>query len=380
MEKICDKKFCVGCGACNSICPVKCISMREDMEGFFYPEIDTKRCKNCGACVSVCPGRRQENVKVEAKFLTKALSAQNKSTDERMMSSSGGVISLMAKNIITEGGIVFGAAFSSDCRKVQHIEISKLEDIGKIRGSKYIQSEIGGCYEAIKKHLDKGKKVLFIGTPCQVAGLRFFLKREYQNLILVDFVCHGVPSPSVWREHIMEVEKQNQAQIISVNFRLKEPEWRDYSIKYSFSDSKQITRSCRKDMFIIGYLSNLYLRESCEVCRYKGENRYSDITVADHWGVWDIAKEMDDKKGTSLLVIHTEKGRNLLEKIKPDIRFIVTDLDKAIQYNLSYVNQATASKYRRWFFRSFRRRGYSRTMRYFSIIRIFERIKNRFHL
>lgn len=303
MIQIIDKIQCVGCGACAQICGVKCITMTEDHEGFLYPVADKNSCTNCGLCEKVCPVLFQQK---EAAPLKK-YAAKNREETIRNESSSGGVFTLLAEKVITQGGIVFGVRFNEKWELI-HAFTDNIEELALFRGSKYVQSRMGDCYLEAKEFLKQGRKVLFSGTPCQIAGLRLFLKKEYENLLAVDFICHGTPSPGVWAIH------KNQSvgldSIKKISFRDKSDGWRAYSLRIETS-RETILQDLKTNPYLIGFQQNLYLRPSCYQCPAKSFKSRSDITLADFWAVKKYLPEIDDNKGVSLITTNSEKGEGI---------------------------------------------------------------------
>ena len=233
MIRIVDKKKCCGCGACAQRCPRKCITMHTDKEGFAYPVVDTGQCTNCGLCEKVCPVINQQPE--QQPIATYA--AINSNNMVREHSSSGGIFTLLAEEAINNGGVVFGAAFNKKW-EVEHIFVDNANDLKRLRGSKYMQSDIGNSYAMAEKFLKEGKEVLFSGTPCQVAGLKRFLRKEYKNLKTVDFVCHGTPSPLVWRKYLNEVCHANNISVITdIQFRNKAEGWKNYSFQIKYTNN-----------------------------------------------------------------------------------------------------------------------------------------------
>lgn len=348
MIEVKDKIKCIGCQACFSTCPRKCISMSADSEGFLYPQIDLCLCIDCGLCERACPViNKQDNTNLP---LPTAYAAINKDDIIRLKSSSGGIFTLIAEEVIRNSGTVFGAAMSEDFKSVMHIEANNIDTLDKLRGSKYVQSSIGDTYNTTEKYLQDGKPVLFTGTPCQIAGLKAYLKTEYINLVTQDFICHGVPSPLVWRKYIELCEAKAKSKAYRVLFRHKKHGWKNYSVLIEFSDKTVYERIYHKDYFMQGFLSNLYLRPSCYGCIYKGVHRQSDITLADYWGIENVEPNIDDNKGVSFVMLHTAKAIELFDKILPYIEYNETDIIKAISYNSSAINSSIESKKRKYFF------------------------------
>lgn len=328
-----DKSKCCGCGACESVCPKKCISMHGDKEGCLYPVVDMQKCVHCGLCEQVCP-ELKEIIKRMPNSPIKTFAAVNPDSNVRRESSSGGVFSLLAEKIISEGGVVFGARMSAD-GTVEHCCVENFNEIRLFRGSKYVQSRIGKCYGLAKQYLDSGRKVLFSGTPCQIAGLRGFLRKDYSNLIMVDFVCHGVPAPMVWRKYLKTISRLSGASrknsvsasslktlsYESMSFRDKRNGWKKYGFRLPIAASKggrnTVSTSYKSDEFYEYFASNKYmqmflsdlsLRPSCYDCPSKGRLSGSDITIGDFWGIEKIHPEIDDDLGMSLVMINTRKG------------------------------------------------------------------------
>lgn len=323
------KKDCCGCHGCAIACPKQCITMERDEEGFWYPRVDESACVHCGLCEKVCPVLNAVPADETAK--PAAYAAMNEETGIRLESSSGGVFSALAQQVIASGGIVFGAAWSENFREVRHIGVESMEDLALLRGSKYVQSTMGDCYARAKNALAAGRQVLFSGTPCQVEGFQIFLGKEYENLLLVDIICHGVPSPDVWKKYLEECEKSAGAPVRSVEFRNKDTGWQSSAVKLVFTNGKVQSKVLSEDYFINAFLRNACLRPSCHDCRFKKLNRVSDVTLADFWGVETICPELEDDKGTSLVLVHSEKGHRILEGLA--LKTCAVDLQTALKEN-----------------------------------------------
>lgn len=345
MIEIKTKKDCCGCYACYNICPKECITMESDNEGFWYPKIDKDKCINCNLCKKICPIINKPNGSLYEK---KSYAVFNKNEKIRLESSSGGIFSLLAEYVINNHGNVYGAVFDEDFN-VKHIKITSLQDIELLRGSKYVQSKINDIFKSIKFDLKNNKIVLFTGTPCQIAGLKSFLQKKYDNLILMDIVCHGVPSPLVWQQYIDELKQNYKQDIKSIYFRDKSTGWKTYSVKFLF-DKDEYKNFGFKDIYMKGFLNDIYLRPSCYNCKFKGIERVSDITVADFWGIENILPKMDDDKGTSLIVIHSEKGKQLFDKLSETMIINEVDLNEAIKYNPSMIKSVKYNEKRNSFF------------------------------
>jgi coenzyme F420-reducing hydrogenase beta subunit len=271
------------------------------------------------------------------------LAAQNQNIAERLDSSSGGIFPLIAKKILNDGGVVYGAAFAKDF-SIEHIRITETPDIRKLQGSKYAFGKLNSAYKDCKADLENGKKVLFTGTPCQVAGLRAYLKADYPNLYVVDFICHGTPALNTWMQYLEEIA--NGRKVSEVYFRDKREGWDEYHVTVKFSDGSEYSVNHNNDLYIQGFIGETTLRKSCYQCKFKGiDNRQSDITLGDLWGAKDLAPDLYDDKGTSLLIISSEKGRKIMDAIQTDIVTENIDVDKAFEINWAAIRSARPSVY-----------------------------------
>lgn len=352
MIQIREKRDCCGCGACVQSCPKSCVTMQEDGEGFLYPEVDMSLCVDCGLCEKVCPvihhGEDRNPLTVYA--------AKHKDDKIRLSSSSGGAFTALAENVIDEDGVVFGAKFDEDWSVVHDYTETK-EGLAAFRGSKYVQSRIGDSFKKAEYFLKAGRKVLFSGTPCQIAGLKRFLRKEYDNLLTVDFICHGVPSPGVWRKYLKEETarqcggknsvlshpniKERDARIESISFRDKRLGWKKYSFALTLSvpnghgakNTVLLSEPLNKNIFLRGFLADLYLRPSCHACPAKNFKSGSDVTIGDFWGIQNVMPEMDDDRGVSVVIVSTESGVNLFRGMRLDNR--VVDYESVLRYNPS---------------------------------------------
>ncbi|MEE0109204.1 MAG: Coenzyme F420 hydrogenase/dehydrogenase, beta subunit C-terminal domain [Merdibacter sp.] len=328
-------KYCTGCTACVSICPNNCIKMEKDKEGFVYPKINKESCIECGLCEKVCP---IINCYGHETDLMKCYAIKNINYDERIKSSSGGMFSLIANDVINQFGKIYGAAYNNDFL-VHHVCVNRKEDISLLQGAKYTQSELNNCFQKVKTDLINGDLVLFSGTPCQCAGLHSFLGKKYNNLIMIDFVCHGVPSPKLWQFYIDYRSKQENGgnRPISINMRSKKTGWSKYSYSTEFiyeNKSTLVSNNC--DLFMKSFIGNLCLRKSCMNCKNKGSNRYADLTLGDYWGIWNQYPEFDDNRGVSVVFIHSDKGHKILNRISEKCNMIPVSLNDAMKENRSY--------------------------------------------
>ena len=348
MINIQNQQDCCGCSACVQRCPKQCISLHEDEEGFLYPKVDLVTCIDCGLCEKVCPVIHQ----AEERTPLEVFAAKNPNERIRMESSSGGVFTQLAEQTIEAGGVVFGVKWNEHFEAV-HAYTETKEGLAAFRGSKYVQSRVGTTFKQAEKFLKEGRQVLYSGTPCQIAALKLFLRKDYENLLAVDFICHGTPSPGVFRWYLSEEFAKEAARqsgekiqfrsslpipsiakadvlareqgfvIEDIRFRDKRVGWKKYSFVLSLKSlSKVITAGEKnsvslsytldKHAFMRGFLKDLYLRPSCHACPAKSGKSGADITLGDYWGIQSLMPELDDDRGVSALTVNTEKGKQTL--------------------------------------------------------------------
>ncbi len=333
MNKICKDELCTGCSACANKCPHHCILMTQDQEGFYRPMINLQKCVDCGLCRKTCPANRAFEDDV-----IKPLSYAAQCIDEeiRASSSSGGVFTLLAEAVLNMGGVVFGAGFDSNFNVI-HKAVTSEYELKELRGSKYVQSKIGGIYKEAKDILEQGLPVLFTGTPCQIGGLYSYLTKEYANLYTQDIICHGVPSPLSWKKYLEYRENVADSAVVSAEFRNKNSGWKQYSMVIGFRNGETYQKRNVEDPFLRAFIMNMTLRKSCENCLFKTIHRQADITLSDFWGIEEVMPEWNDNKGTSIIMIHSKKGNYLLSLIKRYIRFREVSFDSFIQYNPSMI-------------------------------------------
>ena len=369
MIQILDKSQCCGCTACVSICPKQCITMREDEEGFLYPVVDSSHCIDCNLCKKVCP----ELYPKEMREPLHVYAAKHKNEQVRLASSSGGIFTLLAEKIIDEGGVVFGVRFNNNW-DVVHDYTETMEGLAVFRGSKYVQSYMGDCYLKAKSFLEQGRKVMFTGTPCQIAGLKNFLRKDYDNLLTVDVVCHGVPSPKVWQVYLDEIARKGgknsvlshpiveKTEINHIDFRSKSIGWKKYSFALTLSKATAdgekntvlLSSIFTENPYMNAFLSNLSLRPSCYDCPAKAGKSGSDITIADFWGIEDVLPEFDDDKGISLVLSYSEKGGRWLAGL--DCECIEVDYRSAQRMNPLISSSVSKPINRAFFFRQLMRK------------------------
>lgn len=355
---ICNEKNCTGCSACANACPTSAIKMVADEEQFLHPRIENNICISCGICKKVCPIL---NTSSEIKDKPSAFAAFNADKNTRVNSSSGGIFSLLARSILQQDGVVFGSSFDENL-SVRHIAIESCDELYKLQGSKYLQSVIGETYKETKKILLEGRPVLFSGTACQIAGLYNYLGKDFKNLYTHDVICHGVPSPMVWKRYLTYLEKIKGAHVKTVSFRNKSSGWKRYSLRYVFENGNEMSIVNSDDLYMKCFLSDIALRPSCYNCKFKSTYRSADITLADFWGIDKVIPEMDDNLGTSLVVIHSQKGQELWHTVKNKVVSKVVDIDEAVKYNPSMIHSANLHSNRDKFMRAVQYKRFDRCL------------------
>lgn len=355
MISIDKKNNCCGCHACYSICPKGCITMEPDDEGFSYPKVEHFRCIKCKACIRVCPIINSTGLESD----TEVYACYNKNFELRKDSSSGGIFSEIANNVLKSNGIVFGVKFDEEFN-VKHDYVEGEKNIYKIRGSKYCESIIGENFKILKNILLSGKKVLFSGTPCQVAGLKKYLHEDFNNLICIDVACHGVPSQYVWNKYLKEIS--NSRKIKKINFRDKRLGWEDYCLSILYSSGDEFIQSKDENLYIQGFVNDIFLRPSCYKCKFKGFKSGSDITLADFWGVDNIIPDLNDKKGLSLAFINSKKGNKIFKDVQDNLIYKNINKEDAIKYNSSLSKSAYENGKRHIFFKFIKKLSFSQAM------------------
>ena len=327
-----EKKQCCGCGACMNICPKGAITMDKDVYGFYYPTINNSLCINCGACTRVCAFQNADSKETEKTGY--GVTAKDDSLTEK--SSSGGVFAVVAKHILKQGGIVYGAAYADTDLFVHHIRIESVSDLARLQGSKYVRSEIQDIFTDVRNQLKTGRPVLFSGTPCQVGAIKAFLGKEPENLYTMDIVCHGTPSGDMFKNYIRLKEQKYGKQVTGFVFRNKENGWSTSTGKITFIDGTEKKIYSSEESYPRYFLAGSLYRDSCYNCRYASADRPGDITAGDFWGVEKANSSFDAEhhhKGISALICNTEKGKELFEECKDDFYFFDSSFEEIARGN-----------------------------------------------
>jgi len=341
MMEICKQEYCTACEACRSVCPSSAINMKIDIKGFLYPVIDEKKCIHCDLCKKTCPvNLKNADYTAEKRIYAAWL----KDKKVRKESSSGGAFSAFSDYIINKDGVVFGARWEEDFSVIIDYCIDKKE-LHKFRGSKYVQARIEDSFIKAKNFLNSGKYVLFTGTPCQIDGLKKYLGKEYNNLITIDLICHGVPSPMIFKDYIKYIEKRHNDKVKEIYFRYKKPAWSSCSVYIKLMCKEPYIKSTQIDPYFIGFDKNFILRDSCYKCKYANLNRVGDITVADFWGYRASNWKMRNfEKGCSMIIINTQKGLDIFQNIKNAMIYERKTINDAIPGNKGLIKPYLKAK------------------------------------
>lgn len=347
MINITNKSKCCGCCACIDVCTHQAIKLKTDIEGFWYPEVNKDLCVECGLCEKVCPELHITELKHnDSEKPIKTIAAIHKKMNVRWDSTSGGAFSALAEGMYEQGGYVSGAIYNDDFSVRNYIS-NNPEDLIKLRSSKYLQSKAEGLYSDIRTLLRKGEKVLACGTPCQMAALRSFLRKDYDNLIIVDFICRGVNSPKVYRKYLDSLERKFGGKVVYVKAKNKELGWRNLTRKVTFDNGKSYYGVHMQDDFRRGYHTNVFCRPSCYSCQYKEFPRIADITIADYWGIEKVDKNLDNNIGTSMILLNSKKGEAYFEIIKNKLEYKETAFESILGGNIALTKPIEPAKINR---------------------------------
>lgn len=338
--KLISSDECTACGACVNVCPKHAIHFTEDPDGFAVPVIDENACVSCEKCIKICPINHTAELK-NTISKTDVYAAFSKDVELAKQSSSGGIFSVLAGHVIDAGGIVYGAAFDNSFT-VRHIGVETKEDLTKLRGSKYVQSAIAeDLFAVIQNQLEQDRKVLFSGTPCQVAGLKSFLGRDYPGLLLVDLICHGVPAPKVFAAYLEAMKQKYGQELTGYSFRDKKKGWKRFNIRLTYRDKEQCLWQWQDPyMKLYLHITQPFLRASCYQCRFMTPERVSDITLGDFWGYTPTATMPDKDTGISCILCNTAKGNSFYSECLPCLQSEKRDLSElkhhALHHNMAY--------------------------------------------
>lgn len=367
---------CTGCRMCGDICPKNAITFIESYDGFYYPKVDIEKCNNCGRCIKKCPNYENGQVITSHDlYIPIAFGAKSRDEGIRMNSTSGGVFSELAQSWMSGGGLCCGAVYDNN-QEVKHKLCGQISDISALRQSKYVQSNASNIYAKTCAALQKGEKVMFCGTPCQIGALKSYLGANYENLICLDFICLGVCSPLIYREYLQLLRKKYRSDIASVWFKNKKEGWHSLGTQIPFNNGKVYFREGKTDRYMVLFVEDFFsLRPSCEFCRYRSKHHISDITLGDFWGLDNLFPGRDDDKGTSAVIINTQKGKTLFDSISDKIDKFQCTVDDIASDNNALLKPPLFGKKRREFYASLNKHGLKRAMNEFSVYSGFEKIK-----
>lgn len=370
MELFKSKNQCCGCTACEVICPKNAIKMEADIEGFLYPNIDNNKCIECRLCERICAFNEHYDID---DLLEKpiAYAVKHKNESERLSSRSGGMFIALSDYILARDGVIYGAAFDNNFN-VKHIRVENKEQRDKLKGSKYVQSDIRGSFEQVKNDLKNGKYVLFSGTPCQTAALRRIVKNsDTSKLIVCDIICHGAPSQKIWKEYLEFIENKYNDKIVEANFRDKSFGWHTHFESYKLKNKKN---KIRLEYFTGMFRKHIIFRPACETCKYANLRRPSDITLGDFWRINKVLPNYkNDDKGISLVLINNNKGKRIFEAVARDVLYESADIDETIQPNLKAPSRPLVDRNKFW--EDYRSNGMKYIIKYYGGNNIKDRSK-----
>lgn len=341
MIDIKNKVDCCGCNACGDICPTSAIDFVTDKEGFWYPKVNLDKCINCSLCEKTCPIINIESLKKNDFDTPRCYAAENKNLEVVFDSTSGGLFSAFADRMYRDKGFVGGAVFSQDCKSVKQFISADKRDLPALRSSKYLQSDLNGFYRQVRELLNSGEKVLVCGCPCQMAGLRAFLRKEYDNLVILDFICLGINSPLIWRKYMDSFEERYGSPVVYAKPKSKELGWRNLTQKVRLADGQVKFETRHQSNYTQGYIgTHAYMRPSCYECKFRGFPRMADVTLADFWGIEKYSKALEKDLGTSLVMINSEKGKEWFDRIQNRLNYISMPFDAALNGNPALTKDA----------------------------------------
>ena len=341
MIDIKNKVDCCGCNACGDICPTSAIDFVTDKEGFWYPKVNLDKCINCSLCEKTCPIMNIESLKKNDFDTPRCYAAENKNLEVVFDSTSGGLFSAFADRMYRDKGFVGGAVFSQDCKSVKQFISADKRDLPALRSSKYLQSDLNGFYRQVRELLNSGEKVLVCGCPCQMAGLRAFLRKEYDNLVILDFICLGINSPLIWRKYMDSFEERYGSPVVYAKPKSKELGWRNLTQKVRLADGQVKFETRHQSNYTQGYIgTHAYMRPSCYECKFRGFPRMADVTLADFWGIEKYSKALEKDLGTSLVMINSEKGKEWFDRIQNRLNYISMPFDAALNGNPALTKDA----------------------------------------
>lgn len=325
-----EKSACCGCGACVDACHADAVCMVKDREGFFYPHVNGRLCDGCGRCASVCPVKKSMP---DTECRHQYFGAQAKNDELRYSGSSGGIFPVIAGYVLRENGIVYGAGYDGDMRVI-HKEAGDLAQLEELKKTKYVQSDMTGIYRSVEERLKEGRPVLFCGTACQTHALKLYLGRSYEKLILMDLICYGVPSPGIWQDYVAYLEREHGGKMTEFYFRDKRNKDSGHTCSYVIG-GKEYAGSLYQDIYCMMYFKNYILRPACHSCKFCIAERDSDITIGDFWGIEKVKPEADDGMGTSVVILHTERGKAVWDQIKEEVNWFECRKEDVLQPRLT---------------------------------------------
>lgn len=373
-----NKYECTGCSACEMICSQAAISMKIDEEGFVYPVINQSKCIHCMKCLHVCPLKKSIN-QVEYEYPIDVYAIKHKSNNIRINSSSGGIFTAITDEILRRKGVIYGASYNNEM-KVVHKSAYNEEKRNEMRSSKYVQSDIAKVYYQVFDDLRNDKEVAFFGTPCQTAGLISLLNslnQDCSKLIVIDIVCHGVPSPLIWNDYLSYIEKTRNRKVTNYIFRDKQQGWRGYKVRVEYNDGKNENGNEQSDLLLYTklYITNKVTRPSCYKCIYANTKRPSDIMIGDYWGIEKKYKYFDDNLGVSLVYLNSKKGIEYFNKISSDLTILKSNIEDSLQMNLTQPTPEPVD--RKEFWRDYKNMGFLYAAKRHTRKSIYRRIKNK---